>query len=141
MAEGINNCTFAGTVGKDPELKGRDGNVLKFSIACNERRKDGDNWVDHCEWVPITILGKRASALANIIRKGSQVAVVGKFRTSKYEKDGQTRYSTEIVADTIALMGGKRDDSGGGSRSASGGGERAAPEPAGSEPEEDFPFF
>jgi single-strand DNA-binding protein len=106
MSEGVNNCTFAGNVGKDPVLAGRGTPVLKFSIAVNERRKQGEEWVDHVEWIPVTVFGKRAEALAKILTKGSQITIVGKFRTTKYEKDGQTRYSTEIVADTIALQGG-----------------------------------
>jgi single-strand DNA-binding protein len=128
MAEGINVCMFSGNVGRDPELKFSSGGnaVLKFSIAVNERRKKGEQWEDAVEWVPVVLFGKRAEGLGKILEKGTPVSIVGSFRTTSWEKDGQKHYRTEIVADKVALQGGRRGDSGW-SRSAPSGWERAAP--------------
>lgn len=109
MANGINACMFCGTIGRDPEMRGSSGKCLRFSIACNERRKTRDGeWEDHCEWVPVVVLGNRAEALSRILTKGMQVTVLGKYRTSSYEKNGEKKYSTQIVADEVTFSGGQR---------------------------------
>jgi len=116
---------FCGTIGRDPEMRGQSGKCLKFSIACNERRKTRDGeWEDHCEWVPIVVLGNRAAAMSRILAKGMQVTVLGKFRTSSYEKNGENKYNTEIVADEVTFSGGQR---GGASERRSSRREEAAP--------------
>ena len=123
MGEGLNKVLVLGNIGKEPELRTGSTAVLKFSLACNERRKDKEgNWVDHCEWVPIVIFGKRAEALAKFLGKGSSICVEGKLRTSSYEArdGGGKRYKTEVVADNVILCGGRgerterRESSGGG---------------------------
>ena len=115
MSEGLNRCMFLGTLGADGELRyGQSGMaVLKLRLACNERFKDKDSqWKDRTDWVNITVFGKRAESLANILRKGETVFVEGSLRTSSYDKDGEKRYRTEIIANTVLLTGSK----GGGQR-------------------------
>lgn len=106
----MNVCVFAGNLGADPELRMTSNGtaVLNLRIAVNERIKKGDEWQDHVEWVPVVVWGKRGEGLSKILEKGSSVVVTGKYRTRSYDKDGNKRYTTEIVADDIKPMGGRR---------------------------------
>jgi single-strand DNA-binding protein len=116
MSEGLNKWNGLGNLCEDATLHSGNTSVLKFRLACNERYKDRDgNWKDRAEYVPIVMFGKRAEALANMLRKGSRIFVEGGLRTSSYEaKDGSgKRYRTEIIASNIILCGGKSE---GGSR-------------------------
>ncbi len=110
----MNHVTLYGNLGADPELKRLEsGSLLKLRLATTERRKVKDEWVDHTEWHQITVWGKRAEGLAEILEKGSRILVTGSIRTRSYESNGEKRYSTEIHADEIELAGksgGKRDD-------------------------------
>lgn len=117
MSEGLNKVILFGNLGADPELKyAQSGTaILKLSLATNERVKKGEEWTDHTEWHRVTVFGKRAEGLSKFLAKGAAVMVEGRLRTSKYEKEGQTHYSTEINADNVILGGGgKRDGNSGG---------------------------
>jgi single-strand DNA-binding protein len=85
--------------------------VLKIRLACTERYKDtkANQWTERTEFVNVTVWGKRGEALGVILAKGSGVLVEGALRTSSYEKNGEKRYSTEVVASNVILAGGKRD--------------------------------
>ena len=99
-----------GNLAADPELRMTGGGqaILKLRLACNESYLDKSNTrVERTEFVSITIWGKRGSALAKILTKGSSVYVEGSLRTSSYEKDGEKRYRTEIVASNVILTGGR----------------------------------
>jgi single-strand DNA-binding protein len=116
MSEGLNKWNGLGNLCEDAKLHSGSASVLKFRLACNERYKDREGgWKDRTEYVPIVMFGKRAEALANMLRKGSRIFVEGGLRTSSYEaKDGSgKRYRTEIIATNIILCGGKSE---GGSR-------------------------
>jgi single-strand DNA-binding protein len=110
--QGLNQVIVIGNLGKDPELKGSDGNVLSFSIAVTERRKSTDGeWKDALEWVPVTVFGKRAAALEKILSKGTRICARGRFVTRSWETDaGEKRRSTSVVADDIILLDGKVKD-------------------------------
>lgn len=119
----MNRVILYGHLGADPDLKMLQGGnaVLNLRLATKERRKKGDEWVDHAEWHNVTVWGKRAEGLAKFLRKGSAILVEGALRTSSYEdRDGNKRYKTSINAENVTAAGGKRDGEGGGSR---GGGE------------------
>ena len=105
----MNKTTLFGRLGKDPELK-QAGTmpVLKFSLATSERKKQGEQWIDHTEWHAVVVFGKRAEALSRLLGKGSQLVVEGSLRTSSWEKDGQKRYKTEVVANDVHLVKGER---------------------------------
>lgn len=121
MANGLNQCTFCGNLGADPDLRYTQSGraVMNFRIACSEPRKQQDgSWGSHTEWVPIVVWGNRAEGLNRFLEKGHTVVVQGKMRTSKYQdKNGNDRYKTEIHADEVIVMGG-----GGGERNGGGGG-------------------
>lgn len=105
----MNVVHLVGNLGADPELRVSAGGtaILKLRVATTERVKKGENWEDHTEWHSCTAFGKRAEGLAKFLTKGSKVAVTGKLRTSSYEKDGEKRYRTEIIADDVEPCGSK----------------------------------
>lgn len=103
----MNRVILSGRLGADPDMR---GSVLKLRLATNERRKDqAGNWSDHTEWHSVVVFGKRAEALHRLLAKGSRILVEGKLRTSNWEKDGEKRYRTEVIADDVELYDGKRD--------------------------------
>lgn len=116
----VNKAILIGNLGRDAEMKftGSGFAVSRFSIATTERRKDSKSgeWVEKTEWHRITLLGKQAESLEPYLKKGKQVFVEGRIETRAWDdKDGQKRYTTEIVADRIQLLGGgekraSRDD-------------------------------
>lgn len=109
----VNHVFILGNVGNDPKVSdiGDNRRAAQFSVATNERRKDSAGQpVDVTEWHNIVALGSLADIAAKYIRKGSQVAVEGRLRTRDWtDKAGVKRYTTEIVASNIQLLGGKRD--------------------------------
>jgi single-strand DNA-binding protein len=116
MSEGLNKVQLIGNLGQDCELKTTQGgtSVLKLRLACTERQKDkNDQWTDRVEWVNVTVWAARAEGLAKVLSKGSSIYVEGSLRTSSYEdKNGEKRYSTEVNANKVLLLGGKRESSG-----------------------------
>lgn len=102
--------TIIGNLGRDPELRytseGRA--VCKFSVAVNHRRRGADGqMVDgETDWYNVTTWDKRAEALNQILTKGRQVYVEGRFRPRSYEKqDGGTGHSLDVVASEVQLLG------------------------------------
>jgi single-strand DNA-binding protein len=118
MARGINKAIIVGTLGRDPEVKYTAGGsaVVNVSVATNEAWKDkttGEN-VEKTEWHRIVIFGKLAEIAAQYLKKGSQVYFEGKIQTRKWQdQGGQDRYTTEIVANDMQMLGGRADSSGG----------------------------
>ena len=106
----VNKFIGIGNLGKDPELRFMtNGNgVCNISIAITERYKDKDGeQKEVTEWVNVVFFGKLAEIAGQYLSKGSQVYVEGKLKTEKYEKDGQTRYTTKVVAEKMQMLGGK----------------------------------
>jgi single-strand DNA-binding protein len=108
MAEGLNKVMLLGNLGADPELKVTQGGqaVLKLRLATTETYLDRNNTrQERTEWHRVTLWGKRAEALAKFLTKGERIFVEGRISTSSYEKDGEKRYSTEVVANNLILAG------------------------------------
>jgi single-strand DNA-binding protein len=131
MADGLNKVMLLGNLGQDPELKmiGGGNAVLNLRLATTETYLDKSNTrQERTDWHTVTVWGKRAEALAKILTKGSQIFVEGRIQTRSYEKNGEKRYATDIVANNIILAGGRRGgeardgDFGGGGGSGGGGG-------------------
>lgn len=117
MADGLNKVMLLGNLGADPELKKTGGgdSVLKLRIATSESFLDRANVrQERTEWHQVTLWGKRADALARILAKGERIYVEGSLRTSTYEKDGEKRYRTEIIASNIILAGKGKSTNGAG---------------------------
>lgn len=109
MAEGLNKVMLFGNLGADPELRVTPGgqSLLKLRLATTESYVDRTNTrQERTEWHSITLWGKRAEALAKFLAKGDRIFVEGGLRTSSYEKNGEKRYRTEVVASNIILGGG-----------------------------------
>jgi single-strand DNA-binding protein len=113
MAKGRNVVELLGNVGKPPELKDVNGQaLLKFSLATPDgyKGKDGQ-WVDVTDWHNVVVWGKMASTLSPYIAQGSKLFIEGKLKTRSYEKNGEKRYTTEVVARDIVLCGEKKERS------------------------------
>jgi len=124
MAEGLNRVMLLGNLGADPELKVTQGGqaVLKLRLATNESYVDKNNVrQERTEWHRLTVWGKRAEGLAKFLQKGHQLFVEGRLQTSSYEKNGEKRYSTDIVVHNVVVCGGRRDGSSGGGAEVGGG--------------------
>lgn len=114
---GINKVILVGHLGKDPEIRqiAPNQNVCQFSIATSE------NWVDKAgqkqertEWHRIVVWGKMAEICGKYLAKGRQVYVEGRLQTRSWEdQQGQKRYTTEIVANTVQFLGGNGERSAG----------------------------
>jgi single-strand DNA-binding protein len=108
MAEGLNRVMLLGNLGADPELRVTPGGqaVLKLRLATNESYVDRNNVrQERTEWHRVTVWGRRAEALGKILQKGDSLFIEGRLQTSSYDKNGEKRYSTEVVANNIVLPG------------------------------------
>jgi single-strand DNA-binding protein len=127
MAKSVNKVILIGNLGKDPELKHTSGGtaVATMTIATNERFKDkSGEWQDRTEWHNVVLWQRLAEIASEYLKKGRSVYVEGRLQTRSWEdKQGQKRYTTEIVASDLVLLGGGRSEDGGssgGSRSSRG---------------------
>ncbi len=112
MARGINKAIIVGTLGQDPDTRYTSSGspVVNVSVATNENWKDKQTGEaqERTEWHRIVIFGKLAEIAAQYLKKGSQVYFEGKIQTRKWQdKSGQDRYTTEIVANEMQMLGGK----------------------------------
>ena len=106
MSNDLNQCNFIGRLGKDPEARAMPNgdNVASFSIAAGWKSKDAEG----TEWINVVAFGKLAEICNKYLVKGSQVFVQGRMKTRKYtDKNGVEKYSTEIIADRMQMLGGK----------------------------------
>ena len=111
----VNRVFIIGNLGQDPEtryLPSGDA-VANISVATNEKWKDkSGEEQEHVEWHRVAFFGKLAEIVGEYLHKGSSVYVEGKIRTRKWQdKDGNDKYSTEIIADRMQMLSGKRDGS------------------------------
>lgn len=111
MANDLNLCQFIGRLGRDPEISylASGDAVCNFSLAVGWKGKDKEG----VEWVNVVAFKKLAEIISQYASKGQQIYISGKMRTRKWEsRDGETKYSTEIVADQMQLLGSKSDAQG-----------------------------
>lgn len=114
----VNKVILVGHLGNDPDLREIEGGskVANFSLATNERWKDksGEDQ-EKTEWHRIVVWGKLAELAQQYLKKGRQVYIEGKLQTRSYQdKEGNTRYTTEVVGQTVQFLGSA--GSGGGDR-------------------------
>lgn len=112
----VNKVILVGHLGKDAETKFTPSgvSVTRFSVATSRRWKDQQSgeWKEETDWHNISLW--RAENLAQYLTKGKQVYVEGRLQTRSYEdKDGQKKYSTEVVADDVILLSGRGEGGGG----------------------------
>ncbi len=113
MAIDVNVVVLIGRLTKDSEYKAfpSGGGVLRFSIAVNRRKKDGESWVDDVGYFDISLLGRSAETLRPYLIKGKQVSVYGELRQDRWEQDGSTKSRIYVQATTVQLLGSNSTDS------------------------------
>ena len=124
---GVNKVILVGRLGKDPEVRNLDNGavVANFTMATSESYKDRTTGEkkEVTEWHNIVVWRALAEISQKYLHKGDLVYIEGKLRTRSWEKDGVTRYITEVVADNMTMLGSK---SGGGNSSSGEYGARSA---------------
>ncbi len=118
MARGVNKVILVGNLGQKPEIRYTQTNtaVATLSIATSESWKDKDSGEqrEKTEWHRVVFFGKLAEIAEQYLDKGSQLYVEGKLQTRKWQdKDGNDRYTTEILGNEMNMLGGKQASSGG----------------------------
>ena len=134
MARGINKVIIVGNLGADPEMRHTGGGtaVTTLNVATSESWTDKQSGekVEKTEWHRVKMFGRLAEVAGDYLKKGRQVYIEGSLRTDKYtDKQGVERYSTDIIANEMQMLGGNEGGSGsagsgGGQRSQSSGGQR-----------------
>jgi single-strand DNA-binding protein len=124
MARGINKVILVGNLGADPETRAMPSGttVANLRIATSEswRDKQSGEQQERTEWHRVVLFGRLGEIAAEYLKKGSQVYIEGSLRTRKWQdKQGQERYSTEIVGNDMQMLGGR----GGGGGAGGGGGD------------------
>ena len=106
MSNDLNRCEFIGRLGSDPEVRFTSDNnaVANVRLACNWKSKDNEG----VEWVSVVFFGRLAEVVAEYLKKASRIFVSGRLQTRKWQdKDGQDRYTTEIVGHELLMLDGK----------------------------------
>ena len=112
MARGVNKAIILGSLGQDPDIRYTAGGaaVANISIATNEQWKDKESgeMQERTEWHRVVFFGRLAEIVGEYLRKGSQVYIEGRIQTRKWQdKEGNDRYTTEIVANEMQMLGSK----------------------------------
>ena len=120
MARGINKVIIVGNLGADPEVRHTGGGtaVCSFNVATSESWTDKQSGEkqERTEWHRVKMFGRLAEIAGEYLKKGRQVYIEGSLRTDKYtDKQGVERYSTDIIANEMQMLGG--NEGGGGQRS------------------------
>lgn len=109
-----NKVQLIGNLGNDPEVKnvGNGHTMLRLRLATNERYRTAEGeWKDNTQWHPVVVWGKQAEKLASMVQKGSGLVVEGRLVQRSYEsKEGERRYSTEIVLSDYQLLGSRSEE-------------------------------
>lgn len=146
MARGVNKVILVGNLGKDPDMKytASGAAIANITVATSESwtDKQTNEKVEKTEWHRVVFFRRLAEIVGEYLRKGSQVYIEGKLQTRKWQdQNGQDRYTTEIVASEMQMLGG-RGGEGGGRPQGGGGGFRNNPPaqnaPAQSSPDNNF---
>jgi single-strand DNA-binding protein len=116
MARGVNLAILVGHLGRDPEVrKNATSTITNISLATTESWKDkatGEKQ-EKTEWHRIVFFGRLAEIAGEYLKKGSQVYIEGRLQTRKWQdKEGKDRYTTEIVANEMQMLGGRNNTAG-----------------------------
>ena len=149
MARGINKVILVGNLGADPETRYMPSGsaVTNLSVATSESWKDKQTGeqTERTEWHKVVMFDRLAEVAAEYLRKGSQVYIEGKLQTRKWQdRDGNDRWTTEIRANEMQMLGGRGGSGGGGSFGGAppqqGGGSSTPPKSAPDDFDDDIPF-
>lgn len=116
MSRGINKVILVGNLGNDPDMRYTEGGavVANISIATAESWKDKNTGEqqERTEWHKVVFFGRLAEIVGEYLRKGSQVYIEGRLKTQKWQdKEGQDRYTTQIIANEMQMLGSKSSGS------------------------------
>lgn len=111
MSKSVNKVILVGNLGKDPEIKFTGGGtaVANFSIATSSSYKDKttQEWRETTEWHNVVAWQRLAEIARDYLKKGNKVYIEGRLQTRKWQdKEGKDRYTTEVVANELVMMGG-----------------------------------
>ncbi len=124
----VNKVIIIGNLGRDPETRymPEGGAITNISVATTEKWKDKTGEMqEKTEWHRVAFFGKLAEIAGEYLKKGSQVYVEGHLQTRKWQdKEGQDKYTTEIVANVMQMLGSRQGMGGGGGGGGGGGAER-----------------
>lgn len=144
MAGSLNKVILVGHLGQDPKISYTQSGqpVANLRMATSERFKDkSGQWTDRTEWHTVVAWGKDAEFCSNYLGKGALVMIEGRLQTRKWQdKEGQDRYSTEVVANRVQSLGGRQQGAEGGGSSGmrpqggQGGGRGNQPQQGGNKP-------
>lgn len=116
----VNKCIFIGNLTRDPEIRYMSSGeaVANFSIACNDSWKDKNGQKqERTEYVNVVAYRKLAEIIGEYLKKGRPIYIEGRMQTRKWQtKEGQDRYTTEIVCDQMQMLGGVSGDTGASNR-------------------------
>ena len=116
MANGVNKVIIIGNVGQDPETRYLPSGeaVTNLSVATSESWKDKNSGErkDRTEWHKVVAFGRLAEIISEYAKRGSKLYISGSLRTRQWEKDGQTHYTTEIVAKEMQMLDRKEPEAG-----------------------------
>jgi len=114
MKRDLNRCEFIGRLGKDPEVKYMPSGdaIANFDIAVGKAWKDKNGETqESTQWIRIVAFKGLAEVCGQFLEKGKQVYIAGEWRTRKWEdKDGRDRYTTEVVANDMQMLGSKKSE-------------------------------
>jgi len=131
----VNKVIIIGNLGRDPETRYMPdgGAITNISVATTDTWKDKNGEKqEKTEWHRVAFFGKLAEIAGEYLKKGSQVYVEGRLQTRKWQdKDGQDKYTTEIVANAMQMLGSRQGMGGGAPDRGDAGGERESRAPAG----------
>lgn len=146
----LNKVMLIGNLGKDPEVRYTAAGtaVASFSMATTEKFKSkAGEWEDRTEWHNVTVWGRLAEISGEYLSKGKPVYIEGRLQTRKWQdREGVDRYTTEVVAEKMQMLGGKNGGSGNASNSGNGrtgggqGGSGGSMEEPPFHPDDDIPF-
>ena len=133
MARGVNKVILVGNLGRDPEMKytASGAAIANITVATSESWNDKQTGekVEKTEWHRVVAFQRLAEIMGEYLRKGSQVYIEGKLQTRKWQdQNGQDRYSTEVVANDMQMLGARGGEGGGGRGQGGGGGFRNNPQ-------------
>lgn len=136
---GVNKCILVGRVGKDPDVRNLDNGatVANFTLATSESYKDKTTGEkkEITDWHNIVLWRGLAEIAQKYVKKGDLLYIEGKLRTRSWEKDGITRYTTEIIGDNMTMLSTKGNSNGSNSSYA-----ESAPATSGVSGSDDLPF-
>jgi len=109
----INNVTLVGRLTKDADIRYTTGGtaVLNFSVAVNESRKQGEQWVEEVNFFDVTLFGRMGESIHKYMIKGKQVAISGRLQQQRWQKDGQNYSKVAVVANYVQLFGSAQGNS------------------------------